>query len=70
MKSYDNFEFDKVEINKDLKYLKFIHKDKSVFKSEKDNDSREKVKLEDVIGIIEDGEKTNSVELKRSLYDY
>ena len=31
---------------------------------------RKKVTLEDVIGIIETGEKTNAVELKRSLYKW
>ena len=31
---------------------------------------RKKVNLEDVIGIIESGEKFSSVELKRGLYDF
>ena len=30
---------------------------------------RKKVTLDDVIGIIEDGEKVSSVELKRRLYE-
>lgn len=31
---------------------------------------RKKVTLDDVIGIIEDGEKVSSVELKRRLYEW
>ena len=76
MKSYDNFRliylFNKsicIEINRDLDYLKFVYKDNNIIQSDKSPTLRKKIKLEDVGGIIDSGEKTSSVELKQMLYD-